>query len=271
LPAASQLQQEDSHWQYSTTGLWWPPSAGNEQAMNMDVPLIQNPPELIATKTAAVRRAILTSSPHVRQGNFTAIATDDLQQVFNHYDRHFFGGWLARNIAEKSPTPLSFRLSRTMTRAGGKTIARQCLEPNGQRVFHYEIAISSTLLFMTFGDVQRPVIVCGVPCADRLQALQLIMEHEIVHLIELLVWGRSSCAADQYKALAARIFGHTASSHELVTPREHAAIRHNIHVGSMVEFDFEGPRRIGRVNRISPRATVQLPSADGVPYSDGHS
>jgi hypothetical protein len=51
--------------------------------------------------------------------------------------------------------------------------------------------------------------------------------------------------------------------------REHAAVRHGIKVGSMVEFQFEGRRLVGRVNRLNKRATVLVEDADGLPYSDG--
>jgi len=122
---------------------------------------------------------------------------------------------------------------------------------------------------MTFGDIDRPVIVCGVVCRDRLEALQRIMEHEIVHLVEVLLWGKSNCAMDSFKALAGRIFGHTQSAHGLVTPRERAAVELGIKVGDWVQFEFEGVRYVGRVNRIHRRATVLVPSDHGMPYSDG--
>ena len=98
---------------------------------------------------------------------------------------------------------------------------------------------------MTFGDIDRPVIVCGLSCADRLDALQRIMEHEIIHLFELLSWGRSSCSARRFREMANRTFGHNGVTHDLVTPRERAAVQHGIRVGNLVEFKLEGLRRVG--------------------------
>ena len=178
-------------------------------------------------------------------------------------------GWLGKTVTDKADLPLTFRLSSTMTRAGGKTIRTRIPRHDGPPKTHYEIAIASQMLFMTFNDIQRPVVVCGLTCTDRLQALQRIMEHEIIHLTELLVWGKSSCSAPRFRILVANIFGHADTKHDLVTPRERAAVQHGIKLGDLVGFESEGVRHVGRVNRIHHRATVLVEAADGMPYSDG--
>jgi hypothetical protein len=247
-------------------------AAGSEETgWRMDVLSIDSAPEIIAARTRAIYEAMLQQSRQIRQGNFTVIATDDVARLFYLYDEHFFGGGLTKTVAEKAAGPMSFRLSRTMSRAGGKTIQRRRMAPDGKRQTYYEIVIASRLLFMTFGNIERPVIVCGLNCQDRLQAMQRIMEHEIIHLIELLTWGQSSCSACRFKTLAGRLFGHTQPTHDLLTPPEHAAVQHGIRVGSMVEFEFEGQRHVGRVNRINHRATILVESSGGMRYSDGKS
>jgi hypothetical protein len=235
----------------------------------MDVLALETSPQLIAARTAAIYQVMLQQSRKMKEGSFTVIDTDDLARLFHLYDEQFFSGDLARTVAQKAAAPMSFRLSSTMSRAGGKTIQRRGIGPDGQRWTYYQIAIASRLLFMTFGGIDRPVIVCGLSCQDRLQALQRIMEHEIIHLIELLTWGQSSCSASRFKTLACRLFGHTQSTHDLVTAPEQAAVRHGIRVGSLVEFVFEGVRHVGRVNRIHHRATILVESPGGRPYSDG--
>jgi len=89
-----------------------------------------------------------------------------------------------------------------MTRAGGKTIRTVVPQTSGKPEVFYGIAIASRLLFMTFGDIDRPVIVCGLTCDNRLHALQRIMEHEIIHLFELLTWDKSSCSAKRFQGIA---------------------------------------------------------------------
>lgn len=230
---------------------------------------IRNSPEKIAAAASGIYDAMLRESPHIREGNFTSIGTDDLQFLFRRCDEQFFDGLLSRTISGRGSMPITFRLSRTMTSAGGKMIHTRIPQPGGTFRSGYEIAVASRMLFMSFSDVQRPVTVAGLDCPDRLHALQRIMEHEIIHLAETLVWGKSSCSAPPFKALARNIFGHTDTRHALVTPRERAAVQHEIVIGTRVEFEFEGIRRAGRVNRINSRATVLVESDHGTLYGDG--
>jgi len=235
----------------------------------MDFLAIRNAPDQIAARTAAIAAALMARSLRVKEPNFKLIGNDDLSRLFDLYDRDFFDGQLALQVKTKTTTPLQFAISTRMTSAGGKTIVQRQPGADGTQRFHYQIAIAGRLLFMTFGGVDRPVIVNGFTCTDRLSALQRIMEHEIIHLLELTTFGDSSCGARRFKVLAANIFGHTGTKHALVTPREHAAVRHGITLGSMVTFEFEGRKLVGRVNRIHRRATVLVEDSDGVRYTDG--
>ena len=233
----------------------------------MDILTQHNSPDVIAAKTAAVCAAMLANSIHIKQPNFERIGVDDLDHMFGLYDGLFFEGWLRTAVKAKTSHPLTFRLSSTMTRAGGKIIQHR-RGPSAADC-RYEIAIASRMLFMTFGNIRRPVTIGGLTCDDRLSALQRILEHEIIHLAELLAWGQTSCSGPRFRKLALSIFGHTGTTHTLVTVHEHAATEHGIHLGDMVTFEIEGRRLIGRVNRIHRRATVLVRDADGRPYSDG--
>jgi hypothetical protein len=235
----------------------------------MDLLLLHNSLEVIDARRAAIRLALLQSSRNIRQGDFERVGVEDVASLVAMYDREFFGGWLAGALRDRTHVPLEFRLSTTMTRAGGKT-SRYRRRVRGGGIFtRYEIAVASRMLLMTFRDVQRDVAVGGLKCADRLDALQRILEHEILHLAEMLVWDESSCSGPRFRKLARDIFGHTQKWHLLVTAREHAAVTHGIRVGAGVEFDLDGRRWVGRVNRIHRRATVLVEDAKGRAYSDG--
>jgi hypothetical protein len=234
----------------------------------MDVLSISNSPREVAQRTTAIRDALLRQSRCLGQPNFQRIGVDDLELLFRLYDQHFFGGWLEQAVQAKTSRQVAMRLSSTMTRAGGKTFKYRRRTIAGDAC-NYEIAVASRLLFMTFGEPSRDVTIGGLPCRDRLDALQRIMEHEIIHLVELLSWDESSCSAKRFKILAARIFGHCGTTHDLVTPSEYAAKEHGIKVGGMVQFYAEGRPIVGHVNRVHRRATVLVESAAGMPYSDG--
>jgi len=227
-------------------------------------------PSEVAKKTGAIRRQLLARSSHVKAGNFTSIATQDLETLYRYYDQAFFAGQLGRTLRGRGAR-ISFRLSRRMTRVGGQTSwtrprATQAARPQRDT---FEIAISTTLLYQSFRDVRRSVVINGLPCRDRLDALQRVFEHELIHLAEMLAWGRSSCSQSRFRSLAAHIFQHSGVTHALVSQRERAAARFQVAVGSRVRFEHQGRRLEGFVNRITRRATVLVEHADGERYRDG--
>jgi hypothetical protein len=230
---------------------------------------VRNSAEVIAAKTLDIYQSILRDSHAISEPNFQLIGIDDLTLMFQRYDQLFFENWLSNAIASTAGAHLTFRLSSTMTRAGGKTIRKRVGLRNATLASYFEIAVATRMLLMNFREPHRPVTVCGLVCANRLEALQRIMEHEILHLAEMLSWGKSSCGGPRFKILSANIFGHLSSRHELITPLENAAVEHAVKIGDRVEFDFDGKRLIGFVNRIHHRATVLVEAKDGAKYRSG--
>lgn len=211
-----------------------------------------------------IQRQVLAQSRALDAANFTQFHVSDLSRMFALYDDIFFAGACRRQLGK---TSLSFRISRRMTSAGGKTTRR--ILRNAPYHRSYEITISSTLLFQTFHDVDRTVTVTGLTCRSRLEALQRIFEHELVHLIEMLVWDNSHCSQPRFQSIAGSRFGHTEHRHELVTPRERAQARFGLKPGSRVWFEMDGVRYLGVINRITRRATVLVEDPRGIRYSDG--
>ncbi len=217
--------------------------------------------ELIQERVNQIQRDVLAHSRYIREANFTSIHSRDLEFLFAAYDERFFAS-LCRQALEGRK--LRFRLSPRMTMAGGKTT--RFIARTGE--VSYEIAIASSLLFDGFGEMDRAISACGLECKNRLEALQRIFEHEMVHLTELLCWENSECRAARFQDIAGRLFLHQAHTHNLITRRERAAVS-GIRIGSRVTFVFEGRRLTGRVNRVTKRATVLVEDSDGRKYSDG--
>ncbi|MDW7711981.1 MAG: hypothetical protein SCH98_16065 [Deferrisomatales bacterium] len=219
-------------------------------------------PEGARPPAEGIRRLLLGWSPRVREGNFEGLGVEDLDFLFRGYDDGFFGGALGRATGQ-----LRFRLAPRMTRSGGKTFQ---FRPRGAgEAPVYEIAVSTHLLFRSFRGGGRPVEVNGLPCRDRLDALQRIFEHELLHLAELLAYGASSCKTARFRSLARRLFGHRDVTHRLVTAQEWARDRHGLRVGDRVSFTFEGRRLAGLLHRVTKRATVLVEDREGTPYTDG--
>lgn len=228
--------------------------------------------EHIARTNADIARSVMAQSHFVRTPNFTVIAPGDVAQLFDLYDAAYFEGQLRRTVNQNAGGRLGFRLAPRMTRAGGKTFHMRRTVRRGllRRVeTSYEIAISSRLLFLNFEDASRPVTACGLICLDRLSALQRIMEHEMLHLAELLVRGRSTCAAEPFKSMSRNLFGHAATTHQLMTPAERAVTQFDLRIGDTVSFTFDGKVLRGLINRVNRRATVLVESPGGVRYTNG--
>ena len=211
--------------------------------------------------------SLLDQSRFIRAGNFTSIHSSDLEFLFARYDETFFDGLLYETI-ERSGAPISFRVSKRMTKVGGTTTKYRMARGPGPRS-SYEIAISSTLLFATFYDVQRPIMVTGVECRDRIECLQRIFEHELIHLTEMLIWDDSSCSRQRFQSLAFQFFTHTEATHQLITPGERASQKFGIRTGDKVRFRIDDACYEGFVNRITKRATVLVEDDCAPLYSYG--
>ncbi|MEZ6092156.1 MAG: hypothetical protein R3C05_29960 [Pirellulaceae bacterium] len=226
----------------------------------------------IATKQREIFHATLSLSSTLDSENFSRISAADLRRMCMLYDEHYFDG---RLLSLARGEGIDFQLSRRMTRAAGKTVTiydpkiRNAEVPGGkQRKF--EIILSTTLLYQTFHDLDRQVVVSGCVCRNRLEAAQRVCEHELAHLVEMLCFNDSNCAKKQFHGITKRFFNHTDYQHQLITQDERAAKRFDVRVGSMVEFTFEGRVIRGKVNRITRRATILVADPKGQMFDDGH-
>ena len=222
----------------------------------------------IQSKERLIYDAVLKQSQYMDAGNFNRIHDTDLGILFPLYDEIFFGKRIKKALKE---TPLLFQCSRRMTMAGAKTETHMQRLPDGTKeVTLYRIKVSINLLYNTFNEGDRPITVTGILCKDRLQAMQKLFEHELVHLLEQLIWKQSSCKAKRFQSIASRFFGHTQHTHQLITPRERAKTEFAIQIGDKVEFEYDGETFVGMVNRITTRASVLVESPNGQQFSNGH-
>lgn len=227
--------------------------------------------EEIASRQKEIFTTTLELSSALDSANFTQMNVSDLRRMCLMYDDLFFSGRLLKLARYEG---IDYGLSSRMTKVAGKTVTTtdpQVRDPNvpGGRKRKFEIQLSTTLLFQTFHDVRRDVIVSGVVCHNRLEAAQRVCEHELIHLLEMLCFNDSSCSKSQFQLITRRFFGHTEHQHQLITQDERAARQFKVAVGSAVRFVHEGKPYEGRVNRITRRATVLVQDDGGQLYDDG--
>lgn len=198
--------------------------------------------------------------------NFGRLGREDLVRMARMYDDRFFAGKI---LAAAQAEGLDFGISSRMTKVAGKLVTHYPDgKHNGRRRF--ELVLSSTLLFQTFEDPEQHVEVTGHRCKNRLEAMQRVTEHELVHLVEMLIWNDGTCSEARFQSIANRYFAHSDYHHALITQRERALTKFNLRVGDRVKFSYDGKLMTGRVNRITRRATILVPNAKGEVFSDGH-
>ena len=208
-----------------------------------------------------IRGKVLSESKFIKTADFESIAPIDLKLIYRFYDQQFFSGYISQALGD---TPLGFELSGRLTRSAGKTAYYR------KPARRFVIGVSTTLLFGCFTDQDHREIVCsGIACHDRLEALLRVMEHELVHLIEFILWEKSSCAQHRFHSISLRAFSHTENVHSMITPVEKASRQLGIAPGVPVQFTMDGRVLTGVVNRITKRATVLVEDSEGRLYSDG--
>lgn len=81
--------------------------------------------------------------------------------------------------------------------------------------------------------------------------------------------GVSKCGASRFGSIAERFFGHSEHQHQLLTRPEQALEQRGIRVGDKVAFEHQGREWLGKVNRVTKRATVLVEDPAGTRYSNG--
>lgn len=217
---------------------------------------IQYAPSVIQKKRREVRAQILSDSPYLKEGILDRISNNDLHLLVRCYDQVFLKGWLQAHLA----VPLRLTLSGRLSKAAGKTLARY--KQRSKEILDLEIRIGTGFLFQHH-LLQREKTVGGLPARDGLEALMLVMEHELCHVLEFGLYGASNCRRERFQDLALGLFGHTASHHQLLTDSEIARESHAFQPGDLVLFDYEHKRVQGVIQRIHKRATVMVLDRDG--------
>ena len=221
-------------------------------------------PRQIQERSASVFHFLLGHGRAINSPNFQSLSAIELGQLFQIVDELYLNGQLGRACERIASRPLRFRLSTRMTTSGGMTT----MHTRQDGSVEFEIAIGTTPLFHTFREDQ-PSFVGGRKCNNRLEALQRIMEHEMIHLAEMLVWNDSNCHARRFRSIARNWFAHTESNHQLLTPADVARANLGLRVGDRVSFTAGGKQRTGYINRITKRATILVPDPGGQLFSDG--
>lgn len=213
----------------------------------------------IADKRETVSRLVLEKSSDIKNKTISTISTSDLKLLFLLYDKIFLNNWFRDNYKGK----LKFSLSRQMTKSAGLTRCPKNINTIKPEEVTIEIKIGVDFFFH-YDLVEGSKTVGGVITKSSLEALQLVFEHELCHVIEFIIFFKSDCSKERFKRIAGNLFGHTESCHKLPTRREIVDQKFGLRIGDRVSFAIEGKRLDGVIYAINKRATVMVSDKDGI-------
>lgn len=187
------------------------------------------------------------------------LTIENISNLIDLYDIYVLDKYLTQAI----PEGIRVSTSNRMTSSGGKTIFSKV-----GRESIYEIRISNRIMERFIEDDESK-IVCGIEAKDTLEALMLILEHEICHVIEFSKYGNSNCKGRRFKNMAFNLFHHKSSYHEILKSKNNLKKTNNrsFSKGQVVQFTYKDTLHEGIISNINKRATVMVKDVNGA-YED---
>ncbi len=214
-----------------------------------------------------IRREIkneFCSTYKICETNIIIILTlENISRLINLYDDYVFSGYIGNSIENG----IMVSISNRMTSSGGKTIFLR----RGSH-FSYEIRISKKII-ENFIEGDEEKLICGIVGEDALDALMLILEHELCHVLEFSLYGNSNCKANRFKNISYNLFGHKSSYHEILKSRnqrdKNTSKNYHFTKGQTVRFPYKNNMYSGVITNINKRATVMVKDPKGS-YKDSN-
>ncbi len=225
----------------------------------LEMLMIKQTAKDIENNRTKIIEILFNNSAALKSPQLTSISTSDLSLLFKLYDEVFLQNWLRDHYRGK----MKFSLSRKMTKSAGKTMCPK----NISRIRPEDLVLEIRLgvdFFLNYGQHSQSNSVCGIKTGSGLEALLLVFEHELCHVLEFLLFNKSSCKGKRFKTMANNVFGHTDSYHKLPTNRQIAAKVLGFKLGDTVTFDFKERKLTGLLHNINKRATVLVPDRKGL-------
>lgn len=219
--------------------------------MNENIKVIEKNRRIIADR-------LMKESRNIKDTVIKKISNVDLEILFKHYDEIFFGSSFRNNFNGK----IIFSFSKRMTKSAGITKFSRNITSIKDEDINIEICMGINFFFK-YEQIGRTKTVCGIETKNSLEALQIVFEHELCHVMEIVNYRNSSCKAKRFKDFAYKVFGHTESHHQMPTNREIAKAKHGICIGDKVIFTFENNNLNGFISNINIRATVMVKNNEG--------
>ena len=216
----------------------------------------------IEQQRAEVAKRLMAVSPNIKSQTIETLANSDLRRLFELYDELFLQHYFANSFKGK----IKFSLSPRLTKCAGKTICPKNINRLKPEAITIEIRIGPNFFF-EYDAVSSIKMVGGLPTQGALEALQMVFEHELCHVLEFINFYSSKCGQKRFKTIAYNIFGHLNSYHKLPTYKQIVQEKFGLVIGADVSFTHENQMLRGLLYRINKRAVVMVKAKDGI-FSD---
>jgi len=149
--------------------------------------------------------------------NFIRLSGADVGYIFRLYDEVFFQNQIKEKV-NISGGELKYYASERTSGAGGV-----CSINYSEEKCIYYLDVSPNIINTIFRQNKEGLSdAAGIGCKDRLECLQLIMEHQIIHLL-MIIWEYFSDPDDEiygthgklFQCMSREYFGHTIFEHDL--------------------------------------------------------
>lgn len=208
-----------------------------------------------------IRRKLISDSifPQLK---YPVLINQHLEQLFSWYDYYFFNNMISYAL-KKSNGKIIFELSNRLTKTGG-TYTRDGL-------FTYLIKISSYKLNQLTPQNISNVTAQGLHPKDRVEALQLIFEHELIHVIISIFTNEIESHGQLFKDLAFNLFGHTKITHgitdtalsQLNPDQKQMKNKDDFHLNQIVYFIYKDQKLAGKIIKLN-RKRAKINTEKGV-------
>ncbi len=214
--------------------------------------------DIIHSKREEVSKLLILKSDNIKNNTISSISSLDMLLMFQLYDQIFLQNWFKDSFKGK----MQFSISKRLAKSAAITICPKNIDRIKPEELVVEIRIGIDFFFH-YGLIEGIKTVCGIDTNNSLEALQLVFEHELCHVIEFIYFKKSNCKASRFKTIAGNLFGHTDSYHKLPTYKQIANEKLGIKIGDTVSFILSGSSHMGIIYNINKRATIMVRDNNG--------
>jgi len=169
--------------------------------------------------------------------NFTKITPKLIRKTFKLYDKYFFDNAI-RKLLDHYKMTIEYKPSNTLSSTAGKVFIKN---------YHVKFEISNKIISNLFTNKKdKKLSLGGLFCKNRLQCFQIVCEHEMIHVVQIIYYNdrfiKEGPHGAVFKELVKNIFGHTDIKHYLrlgdISQHKNKETSKTIQLGDIVTYNI---------------------------------